>query len=103
MAKQRILLKDLAEKLGLNVATVSKALKDYPDISEKTKKRVKQVAEELNYLPDTQAGALRGKRSFVIGLVVPEIVHFFFSNVISGIMGLRGSEWLSAAHHHFKE
>ena len=86
MAKQRILLKDLADQLGLNVATVSKALKDYPDISEKTKKKVQDLAKELNYLPDTQAGALRGKRSYIIGLVVPEIVHFFFANVINGIM-----------------
>lgn len=86
MAKHRIQLKDLADQLGVNVATVSKALKDYPDISEKTKKKVRELAEKLNYLPDTQAGALRGKHSYIIGLIVPEIVHFFFSNVINGIM-----------------
>ena len=86
MAKHRIQLKDLAERLGVNVATVSKALKDYPDISEKTKQKVRALANELNYLPDTQAGALRGKKSFIIGLIVPEIVHYFFSNVIKGIM-----------------
>ena len=86
MAKHRIQLKDLAEQLGVNVATVSKALKDYPDISERTKKKVRKLAEQLNYMPDTQAGALRGKRSYIIGLIIPEIVHFFFSNVINGIM-----------------
>ncbi len=86
MAKHRIQLKDLAERLGVNVATVSKALKDYPDISEKTKQKVRALANELNYLPDTQAGALRGKKSFIIGLIVPEIVHYFFSNVIKGVM-----------------
>lgn len=86
MAKHRVQLKDLAALLGVNVATVSKALKDYPDISEKTKQRVRALAKKLNYLPDTQAGGLRGKKSFIIGLIVPEIVHFFFSNVINGIM-----------------
>ena len=86
MAKHRVQLKDLAEQLGVNVATVSKALKDYPDISDQTKERVKALAKELNYMPDTQAGALRGKKSYIIGLIVPEIVHFFFSSVINGIM-----------------
>ncbi|MFK7954443.1 MAG: LacI family DNA-binding transcriptional regulator [Ekhidna sp.] len=86
MAKHRTTLKDIAEKLGITVTTVSKALKDYPDISEDTKKKVNKLAKKLNYLPDSQAMALRGKGSSTIGLIIPEIVHFFFSNVIKGIM-----------------
>ncbi len=86
MTKHRIRLKDIAEKLGITVTTVSKALKDYPDISNETKKEVKRLAEELNYQPNSQALALRSNRSYTIGLIIPEIVHFFFSNVIKGIM-----------------
>ncbi len=86
MSKHRIRLKDIAEKLGITVTTVSKALKDYPDISNETKKEVKRLAEELNYQPNSQALALRSNRSYTIGLIIPEIVHFFFSNVIKGIM-----------------
>lgn len=86
MTKHRITLKDIAEKLGITVTTVSKALKDYPDISEDTKKKVNSLAKKLNYQPDSQAVALRGKGSKTIGLIIPEIVHFFFSNVIKGIM-----------------
>lgn len=86
MAKHRTTLKDIAEELGITVTTVSKALKDYPDISQDTKKKVNKLAEKLNYQPDSQAVALRGKGSNTIGLIIPEIVHFFFSNVIKGIM-----------------
>ncbi|SNS73071.1 transcriptional regulator, LacI family [Ekhidna lutea] len=86
MTKHRITLKDIAEKLGITVTTVSKALKDYPDISEDTKKKVHALAKKLNYQPDSQAVALRGKGSKTIGLIIPEIVHYFFSSVINGIM-----------------
>ena len=79
-------LKDIAEELGITVTTVSKALKDYPDISAKTKEKVKKLAESLNYQPDSRALALRRNKSHTIGLIIPEIVHFFFSNVINGIM-----------------
>ncbi len=86
MTKHRITLKYIAEKLGITITTVSKALKDYPDISKDTKKKVNSLAKKLNYQPDSQAVALRGKGSKTIGLIIPEIVHFFFSNVIKGIM-----------------
>ncbi len=86
MSKHRVTLKDIAQRLGITVTTVSKALKDYPDISADTKKAVKKLAEKLKYQPNTQAQALRGSRSYTIGLIIPEIVHYFFSNVISGVM-----------------
>lgn len=88
MSKHRVTLKDLAERLGVTVTTVSKALRDYPDISEETKREVKELAAALNYHPDSQALALRGNRSYTIGLIIPEIVHFFFSNVINGILNV---------------
>lgn len=78
--------KYIAENLGLSVSTVSKALKDYPDISKKTKAMVKELAATLNYRPNPFAVNLRTKESKTIGLIIPEIVHHFFSSVIKGII-----------------
>lgn len=77
-------LKNLAAILGLSTATVSKALKNYPDINADTKKRVVELAASLNYQPNSLAQGLRNQESKIIGLIVPEIVHHFFSNIISG-------------------
>jgi LacI family transcriptional regulator len=79
-------LKEIAEKLGISITTVSKALKDYPDVSLKTKEAVISLAKELNYSPNSFAVNLRTKESKTIGLIIPEIVHHFFSNVINGIV-----------------
>lgn len=79
-------LKEIAEKLGISITTVSKALKDYPDVSLKTKDAVISLAKKLNYSPNSFAVNLRTKESKTIGLIIPEIVHHFFSNVINGIV-----------------
>ena len=79
-------LKEIAESLGISVATVSKALKDYPDVSKKTKALVKDLAATMNYRPNSFAVNLRTKESKTIGLIIPEIVHHFFSSVIKGII-----------------
>ncbi len=79
-------LKDIAQQLGITVATVSRALKDYPDISPDTKEAVLTLAKELKYRPNPIALNLRSNRSHIIGVIIPEIVHYFFSTVISGIM-----------------
>ncbi|PKB00541.1 LacI family transcriptional regulator [Flavobacteriaceae bacterium MAR_2009_75] len=81
-----VTLKQIAEELNISVATVSKALKDYPDVSKKTKALVKELARTLNYKPNTFAVNLRTRESKTIGLVIPVIVHHFFSNVIKGIV-----------------
>jgi len=81
-----VTLKDIAEQLNISVTTVSKALKDYPDVSKKTKLQVKELAKTLNYKPNAFAVNLRTKESKTIGLVIPVIVHHFFSNVIKGII-----------------
>lgn len=86
MSKPRVTQKMIAKELGITITTVSKALKDYPDISPKTKEAVKTLARDWNYLPDSQALALRSQHTRTIGLVIPEIVHYFFSNVIKGIL-----------------
>ena len=81
-----VTLKQIAEHLNISVTTVSKALKDYPDVSKKTKGLVKELAKTLNYKPNAFAVNLRTKESKTIGLIVPAIVHHFFSNVIKGIV-----------------
>ena len=79
-------LKEIANTLGISITTVSKALKNYPDVSDKTKKSVIALATELNYTPNSFAVNLRTKESKTIGLIIPEVVHHFFSNVIKGII-----------------
>ena len=79
-------LKEIANLLGISITTVSKALKDYPDVSAKTKKAVMDLAEQLNFTPNSFAVNLRTKESKTIGLIIPEVVHHFFSNIINGII-----------------
>ncbi|GAB1307861.1 LacI family DNA-binding transcriptional regulator [Urechidicola sp. KH5] len=82
----QITLQDLAYELNISVSTVSKALKGYPDVSEKTRKAVVELAEKLNFSPNVVASNLRTQNTKTIGVIVPTIVHHFFSNVIDGII-----------------
>ena len=86
MESNPISLKIIAEKLNISITTVSKALKDYKDVSLKTKEAVINLANELNYTPNSFAVNLRTQKSKTIGLIIPEVVHHFFSNVIKGII-----------------
>ncbi len=85
MRSAQVTIKDIAERLGISPSTVSRALKDHPDISKATKQAVRELAEKLNYEPNAIALSLLSSRSNIIGLIIPEIVHYFFSQVISGI------------------
>jgi LacI family transcriptional regulator len=85
MKYNQVTIKDIARELGISPSTVSRALKDHPDISPATKKAVNELAEKLNYQPNIVALSLRQSKTNTIGVVIPEIVHFFFSTVISGI------------------
>jgi len=81
----QVTIKDIAKALDISPSTVSRALKDHPDISPSTKKAVNDLAEELKYEPNAIALSLRSNETKTIGVIIPEIVHFFFSTVISGI------------------
>ena len=83
--KAHVTIKDLARVLDISPSTVSRALKDHPDISPETKRLVKELAEEMNYKPNLIAQGLRKSKTNTIGVIVPELIHFFFSTVISGI------------------
>lgn len=85
MKKGFATIKDIARELKVSPSTVSRALKDHPDISEETKRAVNELAEKLNYQPNAVALSLKQQRSNTIGVIIPEIVHYFFSSVISGI------------------
>jgi len=83
---KEVTLKQIAENLGISITTVSKALKDYPDVSKRTKALVKKEAKKLNYKPNVFAVNLRTRESKTVGLIIPEVVHHFFSSVINGII-----------------
>jgi LacI family transcriptional regulator len=81
----QITIKDIAKALGVSPSTVSRALKDNPDISRETKDTVHKYAQEHNYKPNVLALNLRTNRSNTIGVIIPQLVHHFFSCVLSGI------------------
>lgn len=85
MRSNQITIKDIARILGISPSTVSRALKDHPDINVDTKKAVNELANKLKYQPNAVALSLKSSRSNTIGIIIPEIVHYFFSSVISGI------------------
>ena len=74
-----IRLKDIARDLGVSVITVSKALRGMPDISEETRQRVLKRVAELDYRPNMLARGLASGKTFIVGLVVPDLLHPFFA------------------------
>lgn len=85
MRSSQVTIKDIARILGISPSTVSRALKNHPDISDETKTAVNELALKLKYQPNAVALSLKHSRSNTIGVIIPEIVHYFFSSVISGI------------------
>lgn len=80
-----IRMKDIARDLGLSVVTVSKVLREHPDIGEETRKRVLQRVKELDYEPNILARSLVTGRSYLIGLIVPGLIHPFFAEVAKSL------------------
>jgi len=85
MKSSQITIKDLARELNISPSTVSRALKNNPNISDTTKKMVLELAEKWEYTPNSIASSLKSQKTNTIGVIIPEIVHFFFSTVIAGI------------------
>ena len=83
--KKKITIKTIAKELGVATSTVSKALKDSHEISTETKERIQAYANYYNYKPNSLALQLRNQKTKVIGVILPKIVHHFFSTVIMGI------------------
>jgi LacI family transcriptional regulator len=77
-------LKDIASELGVSEAAVSKALRDAGDISPELKKRVLACAQRLNYQPNTAARSLATRRTYTVGLVLPDLMASFFAEIAMG-------------------
>lgn len=82
MRSRQVTLNDIAQKLGVSIITVSKALRDHPDISVTTTALIKKTAFELGYSPNFMARNLASRKSNTIGIVLPQIAHHFFSSII---------------------
>lgn len=83
-----ITMKDIARDLGVSIATVSRALKDSPRISEEKREQIKQYARDHNFYPNVLAEQLRKSRiqpPKIIGVIIPQFIHFYFSSILSGI------------------
>lgn len=78
-------LKDIATRAGVSVMTVSKVMRDAPDISAKTKMRIRQLAEQMGYTPDSVAQGLRYKRSRLFGLVIPAATNPVYARIVMAI------------------
>lgn len=83
--KQKITIKTISKELGFSTSTVSKALRDSHEISTETKEKIQAYANYFNYKPNSLALQLRNQKTKVIGVILPKIVHHFFSTVITGI------------------
>jgi DNA-binding LacI/PurR family transcriptional regulator len=78
-------LKDLSRMLNMSPSTVSKALNDYPTISQMTRDRVKELARRVNYTPDPTAISFKRKKSFSIGVIIPNLLDHFYTIAVGGI------------------
>ena len=78
-------LKDIARHAGVSVMTVSKALRDAPDVSAATKARIKALAQQMGYVPDSSAQGLRSRTTKLFGLVIPSITNPIFARIVFAI------------------
>ena len=86
MKKEAITLKKIAQMLDLSTSTVSRALSDHPDISTETKEKVRKLADALHYVPNIFAQGFRNRKTNIIGVVVPNITHYFTTTMVRGIL-----------------
>ena len=89
---KEVTIYDLARKLNISIATVSRALKDDPVVSKKTRKKIAALAEEMGYRSNNFARNLRTQRTNTIGVIVPRLNSYFMSTVIAGIESVANSE-----------
>ena len=104
--KHRVSLKDLANELGVSIATVSRALRSSPEIGQEMQARVKELARRLNYRPNPFAQSLRKEAPRVIGVVVPNLVTHYYAAVLDGIeeeAAKKGYSVISANTHEQSE
>lgn len=95
MGKRKISIEDIARRAGVSHSTVSRALRDNPLISPKVREEIKQIAQEMSYVPNAIAQSLQTQRTNTIGVVVTSIADPFFAEVVEGIEQIASSAGLS--------
>src|SRR5947209_19986105 len=83
-------LADIARELGVSKMTVSRAINNHPEISPETRARILEAAQRMNYRPNQFARALTTNRSYLLGVVVPDLMHAYFAVICRGVEGLAG-------------
>jgi LacI family transcriptional regulator len=100
-------LKDIAKKAGVNVSTVSRALNNSKEVGEETRRKICEIAMELDYIPDITAQALIGKGTKEVGVIVPEIVSGYFAELVNTIESdLKKKSYslvVGMTHHNYHE
>ena len=92
MKKEKLTLKKIAKEFNVSISTVSKALNDSKEISTETKERIKAFARHYHYKPNNIALSLKNQKSKTLGVIIPEVVHYFFANVIDGIEAVAAAQ-----------
>ncbi len=90
--RRQITLKEIARELDVSISTVSKAIRNSQEVSMDTREKIQAFAKFYNYRPNNIALSLKNRRTKNIGVIIPEIVHHFFSTVISGIERIANSK-----------
>jgi DNA-binding LacI/PurR family transcriptional regulator len=85
MSSRSVTIKDIAKILGISKSTVSRALSEHSDVNQETRKKILEVAQQLNYQPNALALNLKQQRTNTIGVIIPETVNRFFAKAIGGI------------------
>lgn len=80
------MIKDIARKLGISISTVSRSLRNFPEVNPETRRAVLEMAEKLDYQPNYIATSLVKKKTNTIGIVIPSFVIYYYASAISGII-----------------
>src|SRR5689334_2211123 len=83
--EKRATLKNISRALNMSISTISRALKNHPDISEETKKRVQEAATMMDYEPNTFAINLRTDKRNIVGVIIPSLSNFFYQSFITSV------------------
>ncbi|WP_260737645.1 LacI family DNA-binding transcriptional regulator [Tunturiibacter lichenicola] len=93
-------MKDIAKELGVSVVTISKVLRDHPDIGDETRERVLKYVKKVDYQPNILARGLVTGRSYLVGLIVPGLLHPFFAEIAKSLsreIGAKGYSLIIAS------
>jgi len=83
--RKYVTMKDIAEKAGVSVNTVSRVLNNKPDISKQTREKILRIAKELGYIKNITASSLRSNQTKIVGVILEDITNLFFAEVMKGM------------------